>query len=226
MSTRRWAFAVIAAGLVSLAIVGYMVSLTNGAGLPDGSVIHFELAGTPERVNGVLNSGRERGASIAAMDGVNTLDVWAFIPAYTLFGVFAALFLSGGDWRRPLTFMAILAIVGAAGADYLETTTLLALTKDGADMPALIPSLQIGAWTKFALLAAHALFCAGLCFLGTPRRVVLGVLLLLPVPGVAAAAIDPVQYSNVMNISLAVGWMLALFVAAIIFAVRAKGAQA
>jgi hypothetical protein len=89
----------------------------------------------------------------------------------------------------------------------------------------LLHSSQLGAWAKFALLAAHALFCAGLCFLADKRRMILGLLLLLPTPGVAAAAYNHVALANVMNAAFAIAW-IALLVPAAVTTVRAKGATA
>ena len=148
----------------------------------------------------------------------------AFIPAYTAFCMYAALFLSGGAWR-PLTIAAVASALFAAAGDLLETTTLLDISQR-LDTPGDLLSLsQLGAWSKFALLAAHAVFCAGLCFVAEKRRPILGALLSLPAPGVAAAAFNHVTLANAMNGAFAIAW-IALLVVAGFSAARAKGAQA
>jgi hypothetical protein len=147
------------------------------------------------------------------MDAVNRLDLMAFIPLYTAFGIAGAVFLAGGA-PRLLAIAAIVAALGALAGDYLETTTLLAITQNLDAAEPLLPRSQLGAWGKFALLAAHAFFCAGLCFFGERRRTILGVLLVLPSLGVSVAAIDHIQYANVMNASFALAWIGLLVMAA------------
>ncbi|HCK83757.1 MAG TPA: hypothetical protein DHW63_04345, partial [Hyphomonadaceae bacterium] len=101
----------------------------------------------------------------------------------------------------------IVAALGAAASDYLETTTLLRITQTLDAPEALLPFSQAGAWIKFSLLAAHGVFCAGLCFLSARRRPVLGALLLLPVLGVALADYDHVRLASVMNAAFALAWL-------------------
>jgi hypothetical protein len=105
----------------------------------------------------------------------------------------------------------------------LETTTLLALTQMLDAPDALMPRLQFGAWSKFALLAMHAFFCAGLCLNNAKRRVILGALLVLPAVGVAVAAIDHLRFASVMNGAFTAAWA-ALLVTAIRDAVLPKPA--
>ena len=131
----------------------------------------------------------------------------------------AALLLGGGVLRRPLVIAAIAASVVALAGDYLETFTLLKLTH-ALDAPnALLPTLELGAWSKFAALAVHALACAGLCFTGEKRRNILGVLLVLPTLGLAAAAYDHVTLANAMNAGFAIAW-IALLIVAVMSALR------
>lgn len=229
MSTRAWAIATAAFGFVTLALfVAFALQPEMAAAsecLAPGAVIQFELAQSARDLLAIFGAPDSacRPLAIAAMDAVNVLDVWAFIPAYTLFCVSGALFLANGAGLRPLAFAAVVSAVLAAGADYLETTTLLAITRRLDDAQALLPYSQFGAWAKFALLAAHALFCAGLCQVGPQRRTMLGVLLVLPTLGVLAVAYDPRQLASVLNASFAIAW-LALWVLAIRAAVPAKAA--
>lgn len=231
MSARVWAIATVATGVVSLGLFVVFAMLPEmraaAACLPPGSVVQFEFArNTSDLINifGAADSSC-RPLAIAAMDAVNRVDVLAFIPAYTLFCICASLFLANGEWRRPLVIIAIGVALIAAGADYLETTTLLAITQV-LDAPGqLLQYSQLGAWSKFVMLAAHAVFCAGICYTNAKQRLILGALLMLPAFGVAAAAYDHVTLSNVMNASFAIAWIALLAMAGVSLA-RAKGAPA
>ena len=231
MTQRGWGIATLLTGLIALGlfVVFAMLPEMRAAAqcLPAGSVVQFELARNVQDLAAIFGpSGSAcRTLAVAAMDAVNRIDLIAFIPAYTTFCMCAALLLANGDWRRPLAVAAVFAALLAAAADYLETTTLLDLTQNLDYPDPLLQSSQLGAWSKFALLAAHALFCGGLCFVGDKRRPILGVLLLAPTPGVAAAAYDHVVLANAMNGAFAVAW-IALLVVAALTTVRAKGASA
>lgn len=229
MSTHRWAIATAAFGIATLILfVGFaLLPQVAAAGecLAAGAVIDFELARTGAELIAIFDAPGSacRPLAVAAMDAVNTLDVWAFIPAYTLFCIGGALFLSDGALWRPLTFAAAASAVLAAAADYLETTTLLSITRDIERGAALAPVSAFGAWAKFALLAAHALFCAGLAYVSPQRRTILGVLLVLPTFGVLALAIDHTRYAMVLNATFALAWF-ALLAVAVRALVPAKGA--
>jgi hypothetical protein len=229
VSTRSWAIATSAFGALTLALFVVFALLPEVAAaracLPPGAVVQFELARNAADLAAVFGvPGSEcRPLAIAAMDAVNRLDLWAFIPAYTLFCISGALFLAEGTLLRPLAAAAVAAAVLAAASDYLETLALLSLTR-ALDAPeALLPYSQFGAWAKFALLAAHALFCAGLCYVGRQRRTILGVLMVAPTFGVLAAAYDHIAFTSVLNGSFAIAW-LALWAAALRRSVQAKGA--
>ena len=231
MSGRVWAIATVVTGIITLGISVAFALLPEVTAAGDcfarGAVVQFEFArniadlvsifGEPESVC--------RPLVITAMDAVNRLDTLAFIPAYTLFGICAALFLANGVWARPLVIIAIGASLLAAAGDYLETTTLLAITHTLDAPGGLLHYSQLGAWSKFALLAAHAVFCAGICYTSERPRYILGAVLLLPPFGVAAAAYDHIVWSNVMSAGFAVAWV-ALLAMAIVSLVRAPGARA
>ncbi len=98
--------------------------------------------------------------------------------------------------------------------------------RDAIDTPGqLLQYSQLGAWSKFAMIAAHAVFCAGICYTNDKQRLILGTILMLPPFGVAAAAYDQAGLLNIMNATLGLAW-LSLLVMAIVSVVRAKGAQA
>ena len=219
MSLRFWAWATVIFGVASLGmfVAFAMLAEMRAAAqcLPAGSVVQFEFARNAQDLARIFGASESecRPLAIAAMDAVNRLDILAFIPLYTAFGIAGATFLSGGALRL-LCVAAIAAALGALVGDYIETTTLLAITQNLDVAEPLLPRSQLGAWSKFALLAAHAFFCAGLCFFGEHRRTILGVLLVLPSLGVSIAAIDHIQYANVMNASFAVAWIALLVMAA------------
>lgn len=231
MSARHWAIATGLFGVLTLAVFVAFALLPEMAAaracLAPGSVIQFELARSAADLAAIFGApGSEcRTLAIAAMDAVNTLDLLAFIPAYALFCISGAIYLSGSKLLRPLTVAAIGAVVLAAAADYLETKTLLALTQSLDNPAPLLPYSHFGAWAKFALLAAHALFCAGLAHLARPSRSILATLLILPTFGVAAAAYNQAALTSLLNASFALAW-LALWGFALRAAVRVKGAPA
>lgn len=221
---RALARATVAAGLATLTLfAAFALQPEMHAAahcLAPGSVVQFELARNPADLTAIFGAPDSacRPLAIATMDAVNRLDMLAFIPTYTAFCVFAALFLAGGA-ARPLAAAAVLAALAAAASDYLETATLLSLTQSLDAPDALLPRLQFGAWAKFALLATHAFLCAGLCLLTEKRRWIAGALLLAPAPGVVLAALDHVRFANVMNAGFAAAWV-ALLVAAVLAALR------
>jgi hypothetical protein len=225
VNARAWAWATVATGLGTLGLFVAFATLPEAkaaaACLPAGSVVQFALARSAADLAAIFGTPESacRPLAVAAMDAVNTLDTRAFIPTYTAFCICAALFLGGGVLRRPLLIAAIAAALVALAGDYLETFTLLKLTHTLDAPNALLPPLELGAWTKFAALAVHALACAGLCFTGEKRRNILGVLLVLPAPGLAAAAYNHLTLANAMNAGFAIAW-IALLIVAIMSALR------
>ncbi|MBP6689403.1 MAG: hypothetical protein KA153_05395, partial [Hyphomonadaceae bacterium] len=125
MSGRFWAIATIVAGLVTLGIsVAFaMLPEVTAAGecFARGAVVQFEFARNVADLVTIFGEPESacRPQIVNAMDAVNHLDMLAFIPAYTLFGICAALFLANGVWQRPLVIIAIGVSLLAAAADYL-----------------------------------------------------------------------------------------------------------
>lgn len=231
MNGRIWAVATIVTGVITLGIsVAFgMLPEVQAAGecFQRGAVIQFEFARNLVDLIAIFGEPQSacRPLVVTAMDAVNHLDVWAFIPAYTLFCICAALFLANGVWQRPLVIIAIGAALLAAAGDYLETVTLLGLTQTLDAPGGLLQYSQLGAWSKFALLAANAAFCAGICYLSEHKRYTLGAILMLPTFGVLAAAYDHVALSTLMGAGFAVAWV-SLLVAAVVSVVRGRGVQA
>ena len=231
MSGRFWPIATIITGVATLgiSIAFAMLPEVRAAGecFPRGAVIQFEFARNLSDLIAIFGEPQSacRPLVVPAMDAVNVVDIWAFIPAYTLFCICAALFLAGGEWKRPLVIIAVGAALLAAVGDYLETITLLSISQTIDAPGGLLQYSQLGAWSKFALLAAHAVFCAGICYLSEKKRYTLGAILILPLFGVLAVAYDHVTLSNIMSAGFAVAWV-ALLVMAIVSVVRGRGVRA
>jgi hypothetical protein len=217
--SRLWAIVTALAGVASLAIVLAFQNLPEvkaaaGCTKP-GAVLLYEFARSQADLDAVFGpAGSDcRPKVIAAMDAVNTIDVWFFIPAYTLFVSAAALFLSGGA-LRPLAWVAIALAIVAAGADYVETLNLLAYTPDLAPPPERLVESSSSAWVKFFCLGLNALALAGLCFTATPRRRwILGALLCLPIAGVTLMAID-LNWMQAQSLAFFASWTPLMVMAA------------
>jgi|SRR5215217_564364 len=215
-STRSWAILTAVSGIAVVTVSTAFTLLPEVvAGQAAGCygktppVVAFEFARTVAEASPLFGTGDCRPLALAAMDAINRLDVVAYIPAYTLFAVFGAIFAARGA-RPPLVLLAILTAILAFVADMVETRTLLAATVDLDKAGALLPRSSTAAWTKFAALAVHGLLVAGVCLRVAPRRWIVGLAMVLPAIGTAAAAIDPGAYSKLMMLGLTVGWMVLL----------------
>jgi hypothetical protein len=192
---RLWASLAAIFGFATLATVVAFGSLPDvkaaGTCMTDGAVLRYEFARSQQDLAAIFGPAGDacRDARIAALDAVNTVDVWIFIPAYTAFVSFAALFLSGGRLTR-LAWGAICVAVVAAGMDYVETLNLLAYTPQLSPPAERLIESSSAAWIKFFALGLNGLLLAALCFTGQPRRSILGALLCLPVVGVTLMFVD------------------------------------
>jgi hypothetical protein len=215
--SRRLPVLTAVAGLVVLAITlafGRLpaVQAAGECWTPD-AVFLFEFATTQEQVLGIFGPKFDPcyAPNLAAMDAVNTLDVFAYIPAYTAFTCLAALYFAGST--RRIRALAIGLALAAAIADYVETPVLLAITRDlDAATAAQMLTASTAAWVKFGSLAAHAAVLGVACFIGTPRRVVLGPLLALPLIGFAAMAVDFDLY-DLLKLAFVASWTALLMAA-------------
>ncbi|MBN8608486.1 MAG: hypothetical protein J0L81_16330 [Caulobacterales bacterium] len=162
-------------------------------------------------------------AIVAAMDAINTLDLYAFIPAYTLF-LIAAAFMLGAGKSPQLMWAAIAAGVLGAGADAVETFQQLRLTADYQNAAAHLPLIAPAHWVKYFGLGACAALFGALCFTGARKRWIIGVLAMLTLPLVAAAFAGLIE-ARVFTGALGAFWT-ALLVVALIEAVRGRGAPA
>lgn len=129
-----------------------------------GAVLRFELVTSPADVARFFGDGACRERLTTAMDAVNRFDSVAFIPAFTLFQIFASLALRGEHRRTGMRLVA-LAVVNVAllaGAlDLLENIRLLEMTwtirAGNAASDAAISQLYWLVRIKFALLGLAAI---------------------------------------------------------------------
>jgi hypothetical protein len=160
-------------------------------------------------------------AVIAAQDIINTRDLYAFIPAYTLFLIAIALMLS--STRGPATWAAIVFALLGGAADAVETSKQLAVTADFANAAQHLP-IATWHWAKYATLALNGLAVAALCLLAARKRWVVGVIALAPLPLVLLAWAEVIS-PRIFSAAFALYW-IALLILAAIETVRGRGAQA
>src|SRR5262249_27699208 len=153
----------------------------------------------------------------------NSLDLFAFIPAYGCFLV-AGIMLVGQGLKNPLGFAALaLAGIGVAG-DIVETTRQLGMTTDWPHAQSLLP---IAPWcsTKFFGLAGAALGVSAICFTGERKRWLLGAFGILPIFAVSADALHVLPAPALMTAVFGVFWV-ALLAVGMVETVRVRGASA
>lgn len=172
--------------------------------LDDGSVLRFELATTMAQLGEIFGPPNCAPLVRAGMDAVNHHDIAFYIPTYTAFCICAAIWL-GGRPRAPLVLAAIGAAAVAFVADMVETTALLAMTRDLSAAEPLLPKASTAAWIKFWALAVQALLLAAICLRSAPRRLILGLLLVLPVIGTGLAFLNP-ERLGVMTLAFFAAW--------------------
>lgn len=143
---------------------------------------------------------------LAAMDAINTLDLYAFVPAYALFLGFAALML-GGPRNRWTQAAIAFALIGAL-ADAIETWKQLQITNDIANAAAHLP-LAPWHWLKYAALALNGVAIASLCIAADRKRWVVAVLALAPFPLVAAAYMELIS-PRLFSAAFALYWIALL----------------
>jgi len=226
VKARLWPLATLLCGVLTLAAflaLGRQPEVTSlyGAGEVASVVSDFQRAATIDDLVRVFGD-PPNPRVIAAMDAVNRLDLWAFIPAYILFLLAAAIMLSGAR-RGPLLWAAMAFALVGGGADAIETSKQLALTADYDHAAAHLP-IAPWHWLKYGALALNGFAVAGLCLLGEKRRWLIGATALLPLPCVLAAFAG-LASTRAFSIAFTIYW-LALLAIAIMETVRAKGASA
>lgn len=212
----RAALAVLA-GLLTLAVFGNFAALTEVrlAQLPQcfaqSDIVQFELAGSADQLAAVFPQGC-RALSVPAMDAVNRWDLAAFIPSYTAFAILAAVWL-GWRQKRPMLAAIAVAVLAAVG-DVVETTTLLKLSHSLGSPGGMLATLSLGAWSKFGLLAVHALLLMWMAYRDRPQRRILAALLLLIAPATALAAFNHQTFAGAMSAATLVAWLTMMLLAA------------
>lgn len=159
-------------------------------------------------------------AIVAAHESVNVRDLYAFVPAYTLFLIAAALMI--GDARNPATWIAILFGVLGGAADAVETSIQLRILADLANAEQHLP-VATWHWLKYSALALNGLAISALCLLAVQKRWILGVVALLPLPFVIAAWAD-LASPRLFSVAFALYW-ITLLALALIETVRGRGAR-
>lgn len=222
MSERLWPALTALFGLATLAAFLNFLGVQNEWGFAElgPQLGAFQRADAQDNLASLLADGAEA----QAMHAVNRWDLFAFIPAYTLFLVAGAIWLGGV--RDPATWLAIAAALAGAGADWIETSRQLDVTRPFLDIPpqALLAGsvgvdIEPWHWSKYVALGVNAWAIAALCLMRARKRWVLGALALLPLPVVAAAYFSYFPFNLIF-----VPFWIALIAAAIKDAVRAKGA--
>jgi hypothetical protein len=169
-----------------------------------------------------------RALVVAAMDTVNRLDLFAFIPIYAGF-LISSVFMLAPYPRSHVAVAAFAATALAACGDVVETAAQLAITHNVDAPSSFIPALQIGAWAKYGFLAVHGVLTGALALVGSRRPWIIAVLGFSTPAAVLAASIDPLQRAPLMSLAIAAFW-LSLLVASIVrmarLGARARSAKA
>jgi len=224
MKARAVPLIALLAGLATLVVFVTMarqpaVTAVYPPGEVAGVVSEFQRSVTADDLVPVF--GDPPNASVMkAMDAVNTLDLWGFIPAYVVFLGAAAVMLSGA--RRRLAWAAIAFAIAGGAFDAIETWRQLQVTADYANAEAYLP-IATWHWLKYAALAANGVCVAGLLLLGE-RKSLVGAVALAPAPLVALAYVGHLS-TRYFAAAFALYW-IALLILAAIKTVRAKGAPA
>jgi hypothetical protein len=154
----------------------------------------FQFADSEAALQGVFGTpGDQR--IVAAIDAVNRLDLYAFIPIYGVFLLMAGPLVT----RRldtPLTGVILGAVVVGLVGDVLETTTQLRMTADLGSAAELLGRLGMGAWMKYFGLAIAALCCAAACIVDRPRRLGLAFGGVMQMLSTLAAWYDPSRFGS------------------------------
>lgn len=225
MSARLWPLATLVFALATLGVFFAFGTLPAVTAVYEPSAVsaavsNFQRAETPADIAVVFGAPADPRV-IAAQSAINTLDLWGFIPAYTLFLVAAAIML-GGLGNRWTQAAIVFALIGA-GADAVETWKQLQV---GADIDNAARHLPIAPWywLKYLGLSLNGVAVFSLAITSPQRRWVLGVLALAPFPLVAAAYIDLIN-PRLFSAAFGIYW-IALLVLALIELVRGRGARA
>lgn len=224
MIARRWPLATIAFGLATLAIFVAFNLLPDVraayGGLSFGDALsRFQRAETIADLERVFGAPPDA-ARLAAMDAVNVLDLYGFIPAYTLFLLSAAAMLANGP--RRLFWLAFVPTLIGALADVWETSLQLRITADIANASAVLP-VALWHWIKYFGLAVGAVATGTIGLFGTRKRFILAALAVIPLVATFAAYLGVAPIRG-MTGAFATFW-IALLVIAVAEAFRRRPAS-
>ncbi|MES1202782.1 MAG: hypothetical protein ABUS57_15200 [Pseudomonadota bacterium] len=167
----------------------------------------FQRASTQADLDAVFGKPADP-AILAAMTAGNTLDLYGFIPAYTLF-LACGIVMLAPNFLGIQTALPLLAL--ASAADVVETWSQLAITTDYAHADAHLP-IAVWCWLKFLGLGIVAVTIAVLAF--QRKRYILTALNALPFPA-ALAAINGLVPSQIMSLAFTGAWVSLLLAAAL-----------
>ena len=220
---RRWfwllaVFAGVAVGIGAAAIgnVPHQVACDGNHGL--AAILRFELATSPADVAALFGSGQCMRLLTAAMDAVNRIDSAAFIPAFTVFQVTAALALRGYHAGHAGSRLLALAVINmalvAGGLDMMENFRLFAIGWTvQAGNPVSSAAVEPLFWVVRAKFALLALAAGGLGVLvsrlGGRTMMVAGVAIIAG----AACALAGVMAHALLTPGIAAAWIMMWLVA-------------
>jgi hypothetical protein len=209
---RIWPLLAIAGGLATLVIfVGFnflpAVTAAYAPGTLGEAESTFQRAASMADLFAVFDN-PPSAARLAAQDAVNKLDLYGFVPAYTLFLVAAAAMLAGGA-RQPLAWLAIAPALVGAGADAVETLAQLRVLADWEHAAAQLP-IAPWHWAKYMALAGNGVGVAAIALLGARKRYLLGVLAMAPLPCVLAVWSGLIADARVFSVAFALYWVVLL----------------
>jgi hypothetical protein len=217
VTARAWPIATIVLGLASFAIVmafQYLPEVRAAYAMGEFSpaLSSFQRASTMADLAAVFGAPADPG-KLAAMNAGNRLDLYGFIPAYTLFLIAGAATLAGGV-RAPLAWLAIAPTLIGAGADVVETSRQIAIGVNYADA---VPHLPLApwCWTKYFGLAFGALGMSAISLRGARKRWALGALGFAPLLATSADALGLIALPTLMTLSNGVFWVALIVVGAI-----------
>lgn len=223
MTARAWPIATIALGLASLVIVMEFQYLPEvQAAYPSGDfppeLSRFQRASTMADLAALFGDPADT-AKLAAMRAGNALDLYGFIPAYTLFLIAGAAMLAGG-LRAPLAWLSIIPTLIGAGADVVETSRQLAISADYSNAAAHLP-LAPWCWTKYFALAFSGIGASAICLLGPRKRWLVAAASFVPILATSADALGLLALPTLMTLSNGVFW-IALIVVGVIEVARRR----
>ncbi len=228
MSRRGYAIAAATGGIATAVIAVFFAFLPEVTAIYAPSevsplVSEFQRANVQDDLDLVFGSPPNPDV-VAAMDAINRLDLFGFIPAYTLFLAAASLMLAGG-MRKVWSWVMIASALAGAGADVVETTTQLQLTADWGRTDALLPLIAPAHWAKYGALAANAAAVAVFCLFMAPRRWLLGAAALPALPCTLVVFFGIMDQPRLFSAAFALYWMT-LLVASLREALRRKARPA